>query len=71
MLGNSRSDPRTLDDKTFEPREAFGRWILPGGLRYAIVDWAVAPREIRSTVDTLAQFGNVSVVSRRGPSTCP
>lgn len=70
MLGNSRTDPRTLDDDTFDPRKAFGRWILPGGLRYAIVDWTVAPREIRDAVDTLAQFGNVSVVSRRGPSTC-
>ncbi|HXI30920.1 MAG TPA: hypothetical protein VNG89_20925, partial [Vicinamibacterales bacterium] len=55
--------------ETFEPRKALVRWILPGGLPYAIADDLDAlPRDIRGNVDVVAQFGRAAVVKRRGAS---
>jgi hypothetical protein len=71
VLGNPRAAGRTLVDDTFEPRQAMVRWIVPGGLPYAIADDLDAlPRDIRTNVDVLARFGPAAVVKRRGPSTC-
>ena len=48
VLGNPRAAGRTLVDDTFEPRQAIVRWIVPGGLPYAIADDLDAlPRDIR------------------------
>jgi hypothetical protein len=71
VLGNPRITARSLASETFEPQKAVVRWILPGGLPYAIVsDFEALPRDIRTTVDTLARFGSAAVVQRRGPSSC-
>jgi hypothetical protein len=72
VLGNSRITARSLASETFEPQKAVVRWILPGGLPYAIVsDLESLPRDIRTTVDTLARFGRAAVIKRRGESSCP
>ena len=67
-----RAAGRAMDDDTFEPKKALVRWILPGGLPYAITDDLEAlPRDISSNVDVLARFGPAAVVKRRGAATCP
>jgi hypothetical protein len=72
VFGNPRAAGRTLDEDTFEPKKAIVRWILPNGLPYAIADdFDALPRDIRTNVDVLAQFGPAAVVKRRGPSSCP
>jgi len=69
VFGNPRASGRATDDDTFEPRKAVVRWILPGGLPYAIADdLAAVPRDIRENVDVVARFGRAAVVKRRGPS---
>jgi hypothetical protein len=71
VFGNPRAAGRSLDDATFDPKKALVRWILPGGLRYAIADdFDRLPRDIRSNVDVLARFGPAAVVQRRGASVC-
>jgi hypothetical protein len=72
VYGNPRASGRATDDDTFEPKKALVRWILPGGLRYAITDsFAALPRDIRDNVDVLARFGAAAVVQRRGAARCP
>jgi hypothetical protein len=72
VFGNPRAAGRTLDEDTFEPKKAIVRWILPNSLPYAIADdFDALPRDIRTNVDVLAQFGPAAVVKRRGPSSCP
>ncbi len=72
VLGNPRAAGRALDNDTFEPAKATVRWILPGGLPYAIAgDFDALPRDIRTNVDVLARFGPAAVLQRRGPSACP
>lgn len=71
VLGNPRAAGRALDNDTFEPQKAIVRWILPGGLPYAIAgDFDALPRDIRTNVDVLARFGPAAVVQRRGDSAC-
>ena len=71
VLGNPRAAGRSLENSTFEPKQAIVRWILPGGLPYAIAgDFDALPRDIRTNVDVLARFGPAAVVQRRGPSAC-
>ncbi len=71
-LGNARTARRTIDPETFVPAKAIERWILPGGVPYAIAeDFSALPRDIRESVDVLARFGPAAVVKRRGPATCP
>ena len=71
VLGNPRASGRALDNDTFDPRKAIVRWVLPGGLPYAITeDFDGLPRDIRTNVDVLARFGPAAVVQRRGPSAC-
>ena len=71
VLGNPRAAGRALDNDTFEPPKATVRWILPGGLPYAITgDFEALPRDIRTNVDVLARFGPAAVVKRRGPAIC-
>jgi hypothetical protein len=71
VFGNPRAAGRALLDDTFDPKKAIVRWILPGGLRYAIAgDFDALPRDIRSNVDVLARFGPAAVVQRRGASAC-
>ena len=71
VLGNARAAARTLDADTFEPPKALVRWILPGGLPYAITDhFDALPRDIRTNVDVLTRFGPAAVVQRRGPAVC-
>jgi len=61
-----------MNDDTFEPKKALVRWILPGGLPYAITDnFDALPRDIRDNVDVLAQFGSAAVVKRRGSAATP
>lgn len=68
VFGNPRASGRATDDDTFEPKKALIRWILPGGLPYAVTDdLAALPRDIRDNVDVLARFGDgAAVVRRRG-----
>jgi len=71
VLGNPRAAGRALSEDTFDPKKATVRWILPGGLPYAIAgDFDALPRDIRTNVDVLARFGPAAVVQRRGTSTC-
>jgi hypothetical protein len=71
VFGNPRAAGRTLDDDTFDPKKATVRWILSGGLRYAIADdFDRLPRDIRTNVDVLARFGPAAVVQRRGNAVC-
>jgi hypothetical protein len=71
VLGNPRAAGRALDEDTFDPKKAIVRWILPGGLPYAIAgDFDALPRDIRTNVDVLARFGPAAVVQRRGPTSC-
>ena len=71
VLGNARSAPRSIDNDTYEPRQAVIRWIEPGGLPYAIVDeFSALPKDIRDSVDVVARFDPAAVVKRRGAATC-
>jgi hypothetical protein len=71
VLGNPRAAGRALLNDTFEPRQAIVRWIVPGGLPYAIADNLEAlPRDVRTNVEVLARFGPAAVVKRHGPSSC-
>ena len=71
VLGNARSAPRSIDNDTYEPRQAVIRWIEPGGLPYAIVDeFSALPKDIRDGVDMVARFDPAAVVKRRGAATC-
>ena len=71
VLGNPRASARTGDTDTFEQPAATVRWILPGGLPYAIAeDVAALPRDVRTNVDVLAQFGPAAVFKRRGRASC-
>lgn len=71
VLGNPRSTPRSLNSDTFEPKQALIRWVLPGGLPYAIVGALHdLPNDIRTNVDVLARFGEAAVVKRRGAASC-
>jgi hypothetical protein len=71
VLGNPRTAPRSLATGTFEPQKAVERWILPGGLPYAIAaDVDTLPRDIRTNVDILARFGQTAVVKRRDGAEC-
>ena len=72
VMGNPRAAGRTMDDDTFEPKKALARWILPGGLPFAITDdFSGLPKDIRTSVDTIARFGPAAVVKRRGPAAAP
>ena len=71
VLGNPRADARARDSDTFEPDKALIRWVLPGGLPYAIAgDVDALPKDIRTSVDVLARFGPAAVVKRRGAASC-
>ena len=71
VLGNPRAAGRSLQEETFDPHQATVRWILPGGLPYAIAgNFDALPRDIRTNVDVLARFGPAAVVKRRGPAAC-
>jgi hypothetical protein len=69
VLGNSRAAGRAMDNDTFEPAKALERWILPEGLPFAITDdFSALPKDIRTSVDVIAQFSPAAVVKRRGPA---
>jgi asparagine N-glycosylation enzyme membrane subunit Stt3 len=71
VLRNARTAPRSLASDTFDPHKAVERWILPGGLPYAIAaDFGALPHDIRATVDVLARFGAAAVIIRRGAAAC-
>ena len=71
VLGNPRISSRTGDDDTFGTQSSMARWLVPGSPRYAIANLRILPDEIRNDVIVLQQFGDVAVVERRVPSTCP
>ena len=71
VLGNQWMSPRTGDAVTFNQRDAIIRWLTPGGLRYAVVDLATLPADVRRDLDIIASFGSAAVAQRRGPSSCP
>jgi hypothetical protein len=71
VLGNPRISARTGDDATFLTQPSMERWLVPGGLRYAIANLAILPAEIRREVDVVQQAGQAAVIERRGPATCP
>ena len=70
VLGNPRVTARTADNATFEHEDAIVRWLTPGGLPYAIAGMPSLPRDVRSDLDHVADFGDAAVVKRRGPSSC-
>jgi hypothetical protein len=71
VLGNPRATPRSLDSDTYEPKQALIRWVLPGGLPYAIVEALdELPKDIRTNVDVLMRFGPAAVIRRRGATAC-
>ena len=70
VLGNARQGARTADSATYELTPALVRWLTPGGLPYAIVDFASIPSGIRDELDLVARFDGAGVAKRRGPSTC-
>jgi hypothetical protein len=70
VLGNARATERTADNDTFLTEPSFARWIVPGGLPYAIANLTILPSEIRSDVDVLYQTGSAAVVKRRGADIC-
>ena len=71
VLGNPRISSRTGDDDTFGTQASMARWLVPGSPRYALANLRILPDEIRNDVIVLQQFGDVAVVERRVPSTCP
>jgi hypothetical protein len=72
VLGNPRAAGRAMDNETFEPAKALERWILPGGLPFAITDdFGALPKDIRTSVDVIAQFSPAAVVKRRGRAAAP
>jgi hypothetical protein len=71
VLGNPRISARTAEDGTFETRAAIIRWLTPGGLPYAIAEPAALPRDVRTDLDVVVDFGTAVVVKRRGRSSCP
>jgi len=72
VLGNARSAPRSIDNDTYDPQHALIRWVMPGGLPYAIAgNVGELPRDIGANVDVIARFGPAAIVKRRGASTCP
>src|SRR5262249_51110433 len=67
VLGNPRAAKRSLAPETVDPPKAVERWILPGGLPYAIAeDPDTLPRDLRDNVDVLERFGRAAVIGRRG-----
>ena len=67
----SRASGRALNDDTLDTRKSLERWILPNGLPLGVTDdFEALPRDIRTNVDVLRQFGPAAVVKRRGPSAC-
>ena len=71
VLGNARATPRTREKETFEQKAAIVRWILPGGLPFAIAeDFSALPRDLRTSVDVILRFGLAAVIKRRGASSC-
>ena len=71
VLGNARASARSGDDDTYQPKQTLNRWILGGGVPYAITEnFEGLPRDIRTNVDVIARFGPAAVVKRRGPSSC-
>ena len=72
VLGNPRAAGRAMDNDTFEPAKALERWILPGGLPFAITDdFSILPKDIRTSVDVIAPFSPAAVVKRRDPAAAP
>jgi len=70
VLGNSRATSRTADDNTFLTQPSFARWIISGGVPYAIANLNILPDEIRRDVDVLQQFGSIGVIARRVGGGC-
>jgi hypothetical protein len=70
VLGNSRATSRTADDNTFLTQPSFARWIVAGGVPYAIANLNILPDEIRRDVDVLQQFGSIGVIARRVGGVC-
>ena len=71
VLGNPRASARTREKDTFEQKSAIVRWILPGGLPYAIAeDFSALPRDLRTSVDVVLRFGPAAVIKRRGAASC-
>ena len=71
VLGNARSAPRSVNNDTYNPKQALIRWVLPGGLPFAIVEaFDGLPKDIQANVDVLARFGPAAVVKRRGAASC-
>lgn len=72
VLDNPRNTRRMEDDRTFEPRDAFARWIETDGLPFAIVDDVNGfSKALFTSTDTLARFGPSAVIKRHGKALCP
>lgn len=71
VLGNPRASARAEERDTFEQSAAIVRWILPGGLAYAIAeDFSRLPIDLRASVEVVRRFGPAAVIKRRGAASC-
>jgi hypothetical protein len=71
VLGNPRTAALEGDVDAFDPHKAMVRWVMPGGLPFAIADLRILPKDVLESVDVLARFGPAAVVRRRGATSCP
>ena len=71
VLRNPRISARTGDSATFELDSAIVRWITPGGLKFAIADLPVVPKDVQQDFEMLGRFGSAAVVARRTGGVCP
>jgi hypothetical protein len=64
VLGNARASER-MRTETFAYRDTVSRWILPGGLPFAVVENLEAvPEDARANMDVLYQAEQAAVVRR-------
>ncbi|HEV3484902.1 MAG TPA: hypothetical protein VG106_05810, partial [Vicinamibacterales bacterium] len=72
VLGNPRASER-MRTETFDYRHAIGRWILPGGPTFAIVeDLPGVPADARANMEVLFESPPAAVVRRSdGAGECP
>lgn len=70
VLRNPRVSDRTGNNSTYEPTDAVVRWLLPGGLPYAIADLDAIPRDVREELDIIYRSGSAAVAKRRTSTSC-
>jgi hypothetical protein len=70
VLGNPMRPPAGAPAPVFFYRDAVTRWIVGGGLEFAIADLRVVPREVREEIEPQARFGSIVVGKNRAGVRC-